>query len=103
MWQPIGSTTDDRVIATYLSDANGQIRAQDDRQPCDGSYPTSRWQNSDLISDDRTLTLPENLPAGDYRLAIVFYRLSDGARLPVRGPAGEARGDVLTLDTIAVP
>jgi hypothetical protein len=103
LWQPIGSTPDDWIISTYLSDAAGQIYAQDDRQPCDGSYPTSRWQPSDLVSDDRTLTLPEDWPAGNYQLAIVFYRLSDGARLPIHGPAGESRGEVLILDTIAVP
>jgi hypothetical protein len=103
LWRPIGSTADDWIISTYLIDAAGQIRAQDDRQPCDGSYPTSRWQTDEFISDDRTLTLPEDLPAGNYQLALVFYRLSDGARLPIYTPAGEARGDILTLETILLP
>ena len=89
VWQPIGSTTDDWVIATYLSDANGQIRTRDDRQLCDGSYPTSRWQNSDLISDDRTLTLPEDLPAAtinspSYSTGSAMAHVCPYAALPVK-------------------
>ena len=103
LWEPIGSTADDWTIATYLMDSAGQIRAQEDRQPCDGSYPTSRWQSAELISDDRLLTIPEDLPAGQYRLAIVVYRLSDNARLPVRGPADQPLGDTLFLETVTVP
>jgi hypothetical protein len=103
LWEPVGSTPDDWIIATYLIDASGQIRAQDDRQPCDGSYSTSRWQTTDLISDDRTLAIPEDLPPGEYQLALAFYRPSDNSRLSVRGPTGKATGDILILDTVSVP
>ncbi len=102
LWEPARQTSDDWTIATYLIDAAGQIRVQDDNQPCDGSYPTSRWQTNELISDDRILTLPKNLPAGEYRLAIVFYRLSDNTRLPVRDPDGRPLGDMLSLDSVVV-
>jgi hypothetical protein len=103
LWEPIGSTTDDWVIATYLIDSAGQIRAQEDRQPCDGTYSTSRWQPTELISDDRVLAIPDDLPAGEYQLAIVIYRLSDNARLPVRGPADQPVGDMLSLGSVTVP
>lgn len=103
LWEPIGSTLDNWIIATYLIDASGQIHAQDDQEPCDGSYPTSRWQTTELISDDRTLAIPEDLPPGEYQLALVFYRLSDNTRLSVRGPTGNAAGDILILDTVSVP
>lgn len=103
LWEPIGTTTNDWTIATYLTDSSGAIVAQDDRQPCDGSYPTSRWQSGDLISDDRTLAVPADLPPGNYQLAIVFYRLSDNTRLPVRGSANQPLGDMLYLGTVTVP
>jgi len=79
LWEPIGSTPDNWIIATYLIDASGQIRAQDDRQPCDGSYSTSRWQTTDLISDDRTLAIPEDLPSVSINL---LSRSIDSATTP---------------------
>lgn len=103
LWEPLGLTPDDWTVGTYLLDAAGRIRAQDDRQFCDGSYPTSQWQIDDLISDDRVLPIPQDLPAGDYQLAIVIYRPSDNTRLPVRGPDDQPLGDTLTLGTVAVP
>jgi hypothetical protein len=103
LWEPIGSTADDWTIASYLIDSTGQIRAQEDRQPCDGSYPTSRWQSNELISDDRVLAIPEDLPAGEYQLALVVYRPSDNTRLSMRGPLNQPLGDTLPLGTVTVP
>ena len=103
LWEPIRPTRDDWVIATYLLDSAGQIRAQEDRQPCDGSYPTSRWQSTDLISDDRVLPIPADLPAGEYQLAIAVYRLSDSTRLPVRGPLNQPLDAMFSLGTVTVP
>jgi hypothetical protein len=103
LWEPIGPTSDDWVIATYLLDSAGRLRAQEDRQPCDGSYPTSRWQSTDLISDDRVLPIPTDLPAGEYQLAIAVYRLSDNTRLPVRGSLDQPLDDMFFLGTVTVP
>ncbi len=103
LWEPLGPTRDDWVIATYLLDSARQIRAQEDRQPCDGSYPTSHWQSTDLISDDRVLPIPADLPAGEYQLAIAVYRLGDNTRLPVRGSLNQPLDDMLSLGTVTVP
>jgi hypothetical protein len=103
LWEPIGPTSDDWTIATYLLDSAGQIRAQEDRQPCDSSYSTSHWQPTDLISDDRVLVIPQDLPAGQYQLAIVVYRPSDNTRLPMRGPQDQPLGDMFSLGTVIVP
>lgn len=103
LWEPIGSTSDDWIIATYLMDSAGQIRSQEDRQPCDGSYSTSRWQPTELISDDRVLDIPTDLPAGQYQLRLAVYRASDGTRLPVRGSLNQPVGDLLSLGTVTVP
>ena len=89
--------------ALHLTDATGQIVAQDDRQPCDNSYPTTSWQPGELIVEDRSIELPPDLPAGDYTLSVVWYQASDNSRLPVRGPIGQPVGDSLPLGAVAVP
>lgn len=102
LWEPIGPTVDDWIIATYLMDAGGQVRAQEDRQPCDGSYATSRWKPTEVISDDRVVAIPADLPAGEYQIKIAIYRLSDNIRLPVRDSADQPLGDMLTLGTVTI-
>jgi len=54
-----------------------------DRQPLDGAYPTHLWQPGETLTDPLTLTLPNNLPPGNYRLAIGLYRLDTMERLPL--------------------
>jgi hypothetical protein len=56
---------------------------QGDSSPVDGLYPTSQWRLNTLIEDHRSLSLDAPLPAGEYRVLIGLYRLSDGARLPI--------------------
>ena len=102
-WQSIAPTTDNWTEAVYFIDTNNQIRVQDDRWPCDNSYPTSIWQPGELMIEDRLIDLPADLPAGHYTLAIVFYRLSDNTRLPVYSPHGEPAGDILKAEQIAIP
>ena len=103
VWESIAPTAHDWTEALHLIDANGQLVAQDDRQPCDNSYSTSIWQPGELVVEDRTLNLPPDLPAGDYTLTVVWYSTSDNARLPVYDSAGQPRGDVFTLGTVTVP
>lgn len=102
-WESIAPTANDWVEALHLVDASGQLVAQDDRQPCDNSYSTSIWQPGELIVEDRNLELPPDLPAGDYTLVVIWYSTTDNTRLPVRGPANQPLGDMLTLGTITVP
>ena len=46
--------------------------------------PTTTWLDStETLRDIRPLTLPENLPRGQYQLAIGFYDPATGQRLPI--------------------
>lgn len=101
-WRVAGATAENWTVGLYLLDGGGNVKAQDDRQPCDNSYPTSAWQAGEIIDEDRALALPPDLPPGDYTLAIAFYRLSDGERLPAVAPGG-AQDTLLEISSIAVP
>jgi hypothetical protein len=103
IWESIAPTATDWTEALHLIAANGQIVAQDDRQPCDNSYPTTIWQPGELIVEDRTIDLPPDVPAGDYTLSVVWYHASDNTRLPAFSATGQALGDSLRLGTVTVP
>ena len=56
-----------------------------DRRPGDGNCQTIHWLPGEIIIDDAVLHLPADLPKSELFLAIGFYSVSDGRRLPVDG------------------
>jgi hypothetical protein len=73
-WQ-VGSTTPAEDYTTYihLVDANGTGLAQNDHRPGGEFYPTSLWAPAETLHDSHTLTLPADLPAGEYALVVGLY------------------------------
>jgi hypothetical protein len=66
------------------------------------TYPSGTWRPGDLVRDYVTLTLPESLEAGTYRLWLGVYYYADGSRLtPLLDGQAQADGRVL-LGTILV-
>ncbi len=103
LWQVIGATGENWTVGLYLLDGESQVKAQDDHMPCDNSYLTSVWQPGEVIVEDRRLAIPPELPSGEYALGIAFYRLSDGARLPVFDSTGAEGGTLLKIMRIMIP
>jgi hypothetical protein len=63
----------DWVVSVDLVDAQGQVVAEDRRQPRDGAFPTSQWNEGDWIADRHLLVLPNELAAGTYTLRVILY------------------------------
>jgi hypothetical protein len=82
-WQPLVPLSTDYTGFVHLRDETGATVAQRDGQPLDGAYPTSHWQPGEIVIDPITLTLPEELPSGQYSLFTGLYQLDTLARLPV--------------------
>lgn len=77
--------------------------AQADGPPQQGVHPTSEWRAGELVLDWRTMTLPEDLPPGRYRLLVGLYRLEQGERLPVLDAQGHSTpADAIPLGTVEV-
>lgn len=76
--------------------------AQDDGQPRDGWFPTSRWATGDVVVDAHVLTLPANLPSGRYQLWTGMYRPADGTRLTATGSEGPVPDDLIPLATLVI-
>ena len=50
-WRALRETDVDYTLFVHILDANGQIVAQNDSQPRNGSYPTSMWVKGEYVSD----------------------------------------------------
>jgi hypothetical protein len=85
------------TVFTHLVDESGMVRAQQDGMPVNGAYSTALWLPGEFVTDTHTLTLPSDLPPGDYGLEVGLYRAETGARLTVTGG-----GDRVTLGKVNV-
>lgn len=70
------------TVFVHLEDSAGQVRAQSDRPPWDGLFPTDRWPVGETVRDDYTFGIPGNLAAGEYSLRVGVYQTPD-KRVPL--------------------
>lgn len=98
-WQSIAKTDKDYTMFVHVLDANGKVVAQIDAQPRGGNYPTSIWDAGESIREDYVLSLPKDLPAGEYKIEIGAYEYPSLARVQIIDASGKNVGDHLILDT----
>lgn len=84
IWSANRTPSQNFKVFVHLLDANGVLRAQQDSFPQNGSLPTVRWFPGEYVSDDHALALPNDLPPGDYRIAIGMYDETTGERAQLR-------------------
>ncbi|MCB0197676.1 MAG: hypothetical protein KDJ65_37370, partial [Anaerolineae bacterium] len=85
------------TVFIQLLDQTGQVVAQVDQQPLNGTAPTTTWLPDEILTDSYTLTPSAPLPAGDYQLIAGFYNAATGERLPV-----DSGGDFVVLGQLPV-
>ncbi len=96
-------TVSTQLLGPYNPATNGPLWAQDDSEPCRRFYPTSIWDEGEIIRDQYTLSIPAETPPGDYALIMGFYDWHTLQRLPVRRAEGEAgAGDHVELTSVKV-
>lgn len=96
---------DDHTFFAHLVDGTGRTIAQYDAPPFQGTYPTSLWDNGEVVSDAFSFAVPSNTAAGMYSLEFGIYSSADLARLPINGnDYGSIRsaGDHLILTPIEI-
>jgi 4-amino-4-deoxy-L-arabinose transferase-like glycosyltransferase len=94
-WQTLKTPGRDYTTFLHLLNSDGKIVAQVDLPPFAGTRPTSTWQPGQLVRDEYPLSLPGNLPAGQYRVVVGLY-LPDGPRLNLAD--GRIEADMFNLE-----
>lgn len=90
----------DYTVFVHLLDKEGHLVAQRDNQPKDGAYPTSIWDEGEIVKDEYALPVPSGLSAGEYKIEIGMYLLPTMERLWVVGEDGQAEEDRILLNEI---
>lgn len=98
-WTAANPIGDNYVAFVHLLDGAGQYVTGLDSPPYGGRYDMRAWLSGDTIPDERLLTLPADLPPGEYSLRVGLYHPADGNRLP----AVDRDGVVAPDQTIVLP
>lgn len=98
-WESLAETNVNYTVFVHIRDQDGNVVAQMDRPPANGSYPTMLWSTGEVISDPVTIPLPEDLPAGSYTVAVGLYDFANGARLHIENtPDNSVELTTVTLE-----
>lgn len=71
-------------VFTHLRALDGSLIGQHDKVPYDGLYPPTRWWPRQIVDDDYAIHIPDDAPAGEYRIAVGMYDFQTGERLQLR-------------------
>jgi hypothetical protein len=88
---------EDYVMFVHLTDMEGGLLTQQDRQPLGGFYPTSRWRPGEPITDRLAFTLPNGIRAGEVRVQVGWYSWPEQKRLPAQTDSLEILNDSLVI------
>ncbi len=101
-WQPVQPLTVDYTSYVHLVDPNGQGLAQSDHRPGDVYYPSRLWQPGEILRDRHVLTLPPDLPPGEYRLRTGLYYQPQPGIIAGMG-AGVELGRLTVVAPVSMP
>jgi hypothetical protein len=84
-WQAVAEMQTDYTVFVQLLNSSGQVAAQIDAPPLAGAAPTTTWLPGEILTDAYSLTLPADLPPGNYHLITGLYNAVTAERLPITG------------------
>lgn len=88
------------TVFVHFIDSRDNRRFQDDHLPPKG---TSEWRPEGNYNYTRTVFIPKNIPAGEYRVVTGIYDPKTGERLPLEGKAYGNRSYEMGTLLIEIP
>ncbi len=88
-WRNESKVGQDYTIFTHLLGESYNLASgsflwgQRDSMPIEGSYPTSRWLENEVVVDSYAIAVQPDAPPGLYRIEVGMYLLETGQRLPM--------------------
>ena len=102
-WQALRQVSDNDQVYVTLLDYNGQEWSKDEHQPGFGFTPTSRWQPGEIIPDAYTLSLPADMPPGNYQLRMGLYNPTTLIHHTAHNSQGDTSDQIWLGDVVIAP
>ena len=74
-WKAMERVHEDYLLAVELRDEAGEVWAEQADRPVDGTYPTTRWEEGEVLRDWHDLRVPATTVQGTYQ---VYVQVSEG-------------------------
>lgn len=102
-WRVDAQPQRDGKLFLHVLSADGQPISQDDNAPFGGERSTLTFRPGDGVDQVHRITLPADLPAGEYVLWAGIYNSDDGARWPAQQDGRPALHDLIRLGSFTLP
>jgi len=101
-WQALGATDTSYAVFVHLLDEQGDIVAQRDSVPGQGTLPTTSWVEGEVILDPYEIPISSDVPPGTYTIIVGMYDASTAERLPVFDSGSHFLGDHVELSEVSL-
>ncbi len=105
-WQARERIRREYLISLQLQNEDGQAWGEHRSRPVEGAYPTNRWDEGEIVRDQRDWVVPSDVPSGRHRLLVGLIDEASGkqvAQADLGWLAVEARERVITVPPIEYP
>jgi hypothetical protein len=104
LWEASGQPKDEYTAFVHLVGTGGLPVTGFDRQPANGGFSTAYWEKGDRFLSDFPLSVPPDLPPGEYQVWAGLYRSSSEGqiRLPVQDADRPVQDDRVLLGTMEI-
>jgi len=69
-WQALQDVGRNYLLSLGLKDSEGEVRIEQRGRPVDDTYPTTEWDEGEVLRDWHDLALPADMPEGVYEILI---------------------------------
>ena len=83
-WRARSRPRGDYVVVVQLRDSLGTVAIEQSARPAEGTDPTTAWNEGEVLLDWHSVTLPIDLPTGEYQIVVLLRNTAQGQ------PLGEA-------------
>lgn len=72
-WQALEDLVQDYMLVLTLKDAAGDVWLEQRGRPVDDTYPTTAWEQGEVLRDWHDLAVPAETPEGQYQLSVGLW------------------------------
>jgi hypothetical protein len=69
-WQALEDLEEDYVLSLEVRDQTGGVEVRHLERPVDGTYPTTHWEEGEVLRDWHDVPVPPDAPQGEYELVV---------------------------------
>jgi hypothetical protein len=86
-WRAEDRLDEEYSVTIRLLDSDGEVALSRSSEPSAGRYPTTVWEQEEIVRDNHALRIPRDFPEGHYQLQVAIFD-PEGRPVAARAPEG---------------